>query len=355
MSVPPRRCAALLAVIAAVPLAVFAVAGPGDAATPKTAKAAVTQPAVTRAASAAATSKYHPYSDPVYYPLRVEAVLDCVRSNPGCKNGHTFWGIDETPTNQTKTGPSTGRVYAMGAGVLHIAHAHGDRCGTASSFGTEVWIDHGGGVLSRYGHLSHIYGKSGQYVKAGQAIGIVGDTGKRTNCGRIYYTDYNVKHHGYLGVGVQITSLRACARNKTTVSYPRAVTKYSIWNKVPQGTVIAAPAGGSSCLPTHVPATASQATGVSVSRSGSGQLTIRWTKPSSKYHVGSVLVELGQYHPSVHRYDYAQNEKYVVVSASKSTYEFHRLQHGATYHLRVEFHNATGWSRYGGWHVRSAS
>ena len=36
--------------------------------------------------------------------------------------------------------------------------------GTSTDFGTWVWVDHGGGVVSKYGHLASIAVKDGQQV-----------------------------------------------------------------------------------------------------------------------------------------------------------------------------------------------
>ncbi len=47
-------------------------------------------------------------------------------------------------------------------------------------YGNEILVDHGFGYMTRYAHLSAFKVKKGQYVKRGQVIGLVGDTGKST-------------------------------------------------------------------------------------------------------------------------------------------------------------------------------
>ena len=47
-------------------------------------------------------------------------------------------------------------------------------------FGGLIVIDHGGGVLTLYGHLSSTYIHEGDIVEAGQVIGRQGDTGLAT-------------------------------------------------------------------------------------------------------------------------------------------------------------------------------
>ena len=49
--------------------------------------------------------------------------------------------------------------------------------GWDGSFGLSVLVDHGGGVVSRYAHMSHIDVFLGQMVDAGTLLGFVGSTG----------------------------------------------------------------------------------------------------------------------------------------------------------------------------------
>lgn len=43
-----------------------------------------------------------------------------------------------------------------------------------------VEIDHGGGMITRYAHLSRIAVKPGEWVARGQIVGRVGSTGRST-------------------------------------------------------------------------------------------------------------------------------------------------------------------------------
>ena len=52
--------------------------------------------------------------------------------------------------------------------------------GVQNGYGNLVVIDHGGGLTSRYGHLSHLDVTQGQTVERGQFIGKVGSTGRST-------------------------------------------------------------------------------------------------------------------------------------------------------------------------------
>ena len=62
--------------------------------------------------SSAAPDPAHPYSDPVWFPLRNTARVGCVYSNcPGPYHG--YWAIDFG-------GALDDPIYAAGAGVFHI-------------------------------------------------------------------------------------------------------------------------------------------------------------------------------------------------------------------------------------------
>ncbi|MDR3493110.1 MAG: M23 family metallopeptidase [Ancalomicrobiaceae bacterium] len=64
-------------------------------------------------------------------------------------------------------------VIATGAGIVTEASRQG-------GYGNMIEIDHGNGISTRYGHLSHFAVTTGQRVKAGQIIGYAGSTGRST-------------------------------------------------------------------------------------------------------------------------------------------------------------------------------
>jgi len=68
----------------------------------------------------------------------------------------------------------------IGAGVLAAADGIVLYSGRDRGYGNEVFIDHGFGFATRYGHLSARHVVIGQEVIRGQIIGAVGDTGRST-------------------------------------------------------------------------------------------------------------------------------------------------------------------------------
>lgn len=66
--------------------------------------------------------------------------------------------------------PAGTQYYAIARGTVILARHNG-------GYGMSVMIDHGGGIVSVYGHSSKLLVKEGQTVEAGQTLGLVGNTG----------------------------------------------------------------------------------------------------------------------------------------------------------------------------------
>jgi murein DD-endopeptidase MepM/ murein hydrolase activator NlpD len=64
-------------------------------------------------------------------------------------------------------------VIATADGVVVSACWH-------KGYGNGIYIDHGNGIMTRFGHLSRIDVVEGQSIKRGQQIGLVGSTGRST-------------------------------------------------------------------------------------------------------------------------------------------------------------------------------
>ncbi|MGI5878140.1 MAG: peptidoglycan DD-metalloendopeptidase family protein [Christensenellales bacterium] len=69
--------------------------------------------------------------------------------------------------------PTGTPIYASASGTVVYA-------GLASGYGRVVYIDHGHGVQTRYGHCSELKVKKGDTVKRGERIALVGNTGVST-------------------------------------------------------------------------------------------------------------------------------------------------------------------------------
>ena len=82
-------------------------------------------------------------------------------------------------------GKANGEVVSTGAGVVTWA---GDRFG----YGLLVEIDHGNGLVTRYGHNSQVLVKIGDVVTKGDIIASMGSTGRSTGV----HVHYEVLKHG---------------------------------------------------------------------------------------------------------------------------------------------------------------
>ena len=77
---------------------------------------------------------------------------------------HTGLDIDCHYTNDN---------YASDAGYVQYS-------GWKGGYGYTIEINHGNGIVTRYGHHSSLYVSAGEYVAQGQAIGRCGTTGRST-------------------------------------------------------------------------------------------------------------------------------------------------------------------------------
>ncbi len=83
-----------------------------------------------------------------------------------------------TPRNN-RAGYHTGVDFRAAVGTIVGVTAYGQVsfAGWDGSYGYWVEVDHGGGVRSRYAHLSEIWVRTGQWLDAGDFVGTVGNTG----------------------------------------------------------------------------------------------------------------------------------------------------------------------------------
>jgi murein DD-endopeptidase MepM/ murein hydrolase activator NlpD len=76
-------------------------------------------------------------------------------------------------------------VIATADGVVVIA-------GWQRGYGRVVYVDHGNGISTRYGHLSRIDVAAGQILKRGEQLGLVGSSGRSTGS----HLHYEVRING---------------------------------------------------------------------------------------------------------------------------------------------------------------
>lgn len=100
-------------------------------------------------------------------PAYIMPVEDYVfTSSYGPRWGRTHEGIDLAVSTGTE-------VSAAAEGVVI-------QSGWNGGYGISIYVDHGNGIITRYGHLSQAYAQVGRKVKQGEIIGLSGNTGNST-------------------------------------------------------------------------------------------------------------------------------------------------------------------------------
>jgi Peptidase family M23 len=273
----------------------------------------------------------HPFSDPVWFPLRTPVRVSCVKTN--CSGPyHSYWAMD-------LTGNLGDPIYAAGAGVFHVgAIDPGCRASVNDAGGSWVWVDHGAGKVSRYHHVNAVVAKEGQLVTPATVIARMGHSGDVSPC-TTNYLHFEVRVNGVKGVRVDPGTLLAC-QGTTRVSWPSAWGKTS-WDALTARSIVT-PRTTSSCVATpwaSTPATPSPVTGTRAS----GRATVRWPAPPSG--TNRTVVAMQTYHPSVPEWGVPT---YQTLPSTTRASTYTGLQNGRQYRWTVTFHNASGnsaWSR----------
>lgn len=78
-----------------------------------------------------------------------------------------------------------------GTPIYATADAYVGRAQPVGNYGNLVELNHGGGYQTRYAHMHRILVRSGQYVRKGTVIGLVGSTGRSTGPHLHYEVRYN--------------------------------------------------------------------------------------------------------------------------------------------------------------------
>ena len=106
-------------------------------------------------------------------PLRYPLVGEVAMSSPFGYRADPFLG-------RAALHPGVDLVQAYGAEIKATAMGRVIHAGPMGGYGNAVDIDHGNGIVTRYGHMSEVIASEGQVVKAGDAIGRIGSTGRST-------------------------------------------------------------------------------------------------------------------------------------------------------------------------------
>lgn len=91
----------------------------------------------------------------------------------------TLYGQQDYHTGIDITGTYSGQIYGAPVVAANDGYVTVARYGT-TGYGICVYVDHGGGYISRYGHCSSLAVAPGDYVTKGQVIAYAGNSGNST-------------------------------------------------------------------------------------------------------------------------------------------------------------------------------
>ena len=270
----------------------------------------------------------HPYSDPVWSPLRESARISCVRTN--CEGPyHGYEAID-------LVGEFGDPIHASGAGVAHIGGvAPGCVDGTPTR-GTWVWIDHGPAGQTRYHHLGSVTIEEGQYVTPRTQIGTMGSSGDTAPCSTAYL---HMERRGSADTSekLAIPDFLACSEGER-VRLPDHLG-FDTWDDVPAQRH-RTPRTDDSCIPTDWTRTPTRPDPVSV-RPGVGSLTVGL--PPVTAGVDDVRVRIQLFSPSVDRYSQVIER---AADPASTVVTFDGLLANRRYRALVSHHGEVGWSAW---------
>lgn len=100
-------------------------------------------------------------------------VAGVLRSGVGMRNNPFGGSSIEFHKGQDIAAPTGTPINVTADGVVVVA-------GWVKGYGNGIYVDHGNGITTRYGHLSRIDVVVGQSLKRGDHLGLVGSTGRST-------------------------------------------------------------------------------------------------------------------------------------------------------------------------------
>jgi murein DD-endopeptidase MepM/ murein hydrolase activator NlpD len=315
--------ALVLTVLTALPAAPSRAA---DSASLAKSASASTPAAVTAAASSATPDAAHPYTDPVWFPLRNPSHVGCVVNNcPGPYHG--YWAIDFG-------GNVDDPIYAAGGGVFHIGDINNTCPTSGNTSGTWVWIDHGPAGVTIYEHLNRVLAQEGQLVTPATEIGTMGHNGNTYPCHPNYlHMEWRAQRLG--GTRMPIPAMSACLSGGAQ-TFPSALG-YGSWNSMPNNKV-ATPSLTNNCMPASWN-TPNRPT-INVNRASRAAVVIPSARPGG---TDAWKDRIEEYHPSLHAYGLPVYHNHY---ATTDYTTIGGLTDGHTYRISAAFHNNTGWSAW---------
>ncbi|HYJ89849.1 MAG TPA: M23 family metallopeptidase [Pyrinomonadaceae bacterium] len=122
----------------------------------------------------------------------VESQLKQIVANSSPDNIPNIWAHEGKINNEFgfRRNPFGGRTYEFhpgmdidgerGENIIAAAAGTVTKAGWQGGYGNMVEIDHGNGLITRYGHMSKLNVQTGDVVTRGQLIGFIGSTGRST-------------------------------------------------------------------------------------------------------------------------------------------------------------------------------
>lgn len=276
------------------------------------------------------------FSSPVYLPLRTPAEISCVKNNCKRKDGgyyHGDWAMDFL-------GEYGDPIYAAGYGIAYVgATEAGCRESQEERRGTWVWVDHGGGEITRYYHLGKLSVSNGQRVTPDTKIGEMGSSGARPPCD-VPYLHFERRVTNMTSQRVAPPPMWACHKGQA-VSYPR-VWGYSSWDVPIFATnKLRAWSEGTACLAR--PGRAGAPTlGATAPTDGNNGITVSWQAPATNPAlVRGYRISVALWHPRTS--DWSDAWHYTAPAASRR-FTIPKLDFRRTYRVKVAARDGAGYS-----------
>jgi murein DD-endopeptidase MepM/ murein hydrolase activator NlpD len=135
-------------------------------------------------------------------PFPAGTVVLCTQGNLSPTNNSHYY-LNARHALDFTNGKKDQLIVAAASGTVALAYNQAREEKDGSGFGNQVKISHGDGFMTFYAHLAKVLVVEGQKVRAGDAIGIMGDTGMT---GHVIHLHFSFHHNdGLENTGVSKT------------------------------------------------------------------------------------------------------------------------------------------------------